>query len=167
MPFIFWQYGSQSNCSAIPSATATDDQVFQFLDDTVSVGSYGDQDLTDFLPYYHQSATQLGYPMSDESYLVGLMFPKSDTALAYIPADIPTPAYDNGAAMHEVQDFISNSGKQIMLIYGQNDQWSAGQMDRGAATDSLKYISPAGNHGSSIGTLDQPQQDEASATVLR
>lgn len=166
-PFIFWQYGSQSNCTSIPAATATDDQVFQFLDDTVSVASYGDDDLAAFLPYYHQSATQLGYPISDESYLVDLMFPNGDTAQAYVPSDIPTPAYDNGAAMHEVQDFISTSGTRIMLIYGQNDPWSAGQVDLGAATDSFKYISPAGNHGSSIGTLAQPEQDEASAAVMR
>jgi len=167
MPFIFWQYGSQSNCSKIPAATATDDQVFQFLDDTVAVASYGDDDLAAFLPYYHQSVTQLGYPTDDESYLVGLMFPGADTAQAYVPSDIPTTPYDNGAAMHDIQDFISTSGTRIMLIYGQNDPWSSGQVDLGAATDSFKYISPAGNHGSSIGTLAQPDQDEASATVLR
>lgn len=167
MPFIFWQYGAQSQCSVIPGAAATDDDVYKFLDDTVGVSAYGDADLLDFLPYYHQSATQLGYPGDDESYLVGLMYPGADTALAYVPAGIPTPAYDNGAAMQDVQNWIATSGSQIMLIYGQNDPWSAGAVSLGNATDSFKFISPGGNHGSSIGTLAQADRSVAVAAVLR
>ena len=37
----------------------------------------------------------------------------------------------------------------------------------GNATDSFKYISPGGNHGSSIATLAQADQDAAVATVMR
>jgi len=167
LPFIFWQYGSQSRCAQIPAATATDDAVYKFLDDTVGVAAYGDQDVLDFLPYYHQSATQLGYPAADESYLVGLMFPNQDTAAAYIPAGVSVPAYDNGAAMQDVQSWISTSGERIMLIYGQNDPWTAGAVSLGAATDSFKFISPNGNHGSSIGTLAQADQATALAAVQR
>jgi hypothetical protein len=167
MPFIFWQYGSQSRCASIPATTATDDAVFKFLDDTVDVTSYGDADLTDYLPYYHQSATQLGYPISDESYLVGLMYPGQDTAQAYIPTGVVTPAYDNGAAMHDVQSWIASSGERIMLIYGQNDPWSAGQVDIGNATDSFKFIAPNGNHGSSIMNLASADQTTATAAVMR
>jgi hypothetical protein len=65
----------------------------------------------------------------------------------------PHAAYDNGAAMHDVQDWITTSGSQILLIYGQNDPWTAGAVSLGDATDSFKLISPSGNHGSSIGTL--------------
>lgn len=167
LPFIFWQYGNQSVCSAIPGSTASDDVVFQFLDQTVSVASYGDEDLTDYLPYYHQSATQLGYPISDESHLVGLQYPGQDTARAYIPASIPTPAYDNGAAMTDVQSWIASSGSQIMLIYGQNDPWTAGAVDIGAATDSYKFIAPGGNHGSSLANLASQDQSVAVAAVMR
>lgn len=167
LPFIFWQYGDQGNCANIPGATASDALVFQFFDDTISVASYGDADLTDFLPYYHQSATQLGYPISDESYLIGLQFPGQDTARAYIPAAIPTPAYDDGAAMHDIQDWLAASGERVMLIYGQNDPWSAGAVSLGNATDSFKYISPGGNHGSAIATLNGNDQAAAVAAVRR
>ena len=166
-PFIFWQYGGQQNCSKIPASTATDDAVFKFLDDSVDVASYGDDSLASFLPYYHQSATQLGYPLDDESYLQGLMYPGADTAQAYIPAGIEVPAYDNGTAMHDVQDWIATSGHSIMLIYGERDPWSAGAADIGAATDSFKFIAPGGNHGSSIATLTQADADTATAAVLR
>lgn len=167
MPFIFWQYGSQSRCAAIPGTAASDDAVYMFLDDTVGMASYGDADLLDFLPYYHQSATQLGYPAGDESYLVGLMYPGADTANAYIPAGIPTPPYDNGVAMQDIQTWIGASGTQIMLIYGENDPWTAGAASLGNATDSFKFIAPGGNHGSSIGSLTQGDRSTAVAAVLR
>ncbi|HEX5059561.1 MAG TPA: S28 family serine protease [Kofleriaceae bacterium] len=167
LPFIFWQYGSQSQCSKIPANTATDDAVFKFLDDTIDVTSYGDADLTDYLPYYHQSATQLGYPISDESYLVGLMYPGGDTAQAYVPSSIPAPVYDNGTAMHDFQDWLSASGEHILLIYGQNDPWSAGQATLGNATDSFKFIAPNGNHGSGIATLNADDEATATAAVMR
>jgi len=167
LPFIFWQYGSQSRCSTIPANTATDDAVFKFLDDTIDVVSYGDADLTDYLPYYHQSATQLGYPISDESYLVGLMYPGEDTAQAYIPSNIETPAYDNGAAMRDFQDWLASSGQHILLIYGQNDPWSAGAASLGNATDSFKLIAPNGNHGSGIATLNADDEATATAAVMR
>ncbi len=167
LPFIFWQYGNQSRCSSIPASGASDDAVFEFLDNTVSVASYADADLIDYLPYYHQSATQLGYPISDESYLVGLMYPGEDTARAYIPAGVTTPAYDNGAAMQDVQSWIATSGSQILLIYGQNDPWTAGAVDIGNATDSFKFISPNGNHGSSLANLASQDQSVALAAIMR
>jgi hypothetical protein len=167
LPFIFWQYGSQSDCAQIPAATANDATVFQFLDDVVGAASYGDDDLLAFLPYYHQSATQLGYPTSDESYLVGLLHPGEDTAAAYVPADIPTQPYDQGAAMTDVQSWIATSGERIMLIYGQNDPWTAGAVDLGAATDSFKFIAPGGNHGSGIGSLATADENTAISAVLR
>ena len=167
LPFIFWQYGSQADCAQIPATTATDDAVFKFLDDTVSVASYGDDDVLNFLPYYHQSATQLGYPAGDESYLVGLMYPGGDTAAAYVPANIPTPPYDDGAAMQDIQTWIGASGAQIMLIYGQNDPWTSGAASVGNATDSFKFIAPGGNHGSSIATLNPSDQTTAVNAVMR
>jgi hypothetical protein len=167
LPFIFWQYGGQADCSKIPASNATDDAVFKFFDDTIDVTAYGDEELAAYLPYYHQSATQLGYPISDESYLTNLLYPGQDTADAYIPTGIATPAYDQGAAMTDVQSWIASSGSQIMLIYGQNDPWTAGAVDIGAATDSFKYIAPNGNHGSTISMLPTDERDAAMAAILR
>lgn len=167
LPFIFWQYGDQSRCSEIPNTAATDDAVFAFLDDTLGVATYGDDEVLAYLPYYHQSATQLAYPIGDESYLVGLQFPGGDTAAAYIPAGISVPPYDDGAAMTDVQSWIATSGAHIMLIYGQNDPWSAGAVSLGEATDSFKFIAPGGNHGSSIADLVAGEQNLAVETILR
>jgi hypothetical protein len=67
----------------------------------------------------------------------------------------------------DIQSWIATSGSQIMLIYGQNDPWSAGAVDLGAATDSFKYIVPGGNHGSTISALDPTERDTARAAIMR
>ena len=141
--------------------------MFKFLDDSVGVAAYGDDDVLAFLPYYHQSSTQLSYPISDESYLVGLMYPGQDTAQAYIPTGIPVAAYDGGTAMQDIQSWIASSGTRIMLIYGQNDPWTAGAVSLGAATDSYKYIAPNGNHGSSLINMTQADSTAAATTIRR
>jgi hypothetical protein len=69
--------------------------------------------------------------------------------------------------MQDVQSWISSSGARIMLIYGQNDPWTAGAATLGAATDSFKYTAPAGNHGASITSLTSADEAAAIATVLR
>ena len=168
LPFIFWQYGRQSDCASIPTSSASDDEVFQFLDEVVSVAAYADADLTDYLPYYHQSATQLGYPASDERHLADLVqFPGANTARAYIASTIPVPPNDGGAAMSDVQDWIATSGERLMLIYGENDPWTAGAVELGAAADSWKYVAPAGNHGSSLANLASADTSAAVATIRR
>jgi hypothetical protein len=167
LPFIFWQYGDQSKCSDIPPSDATDDSVFEFFDETINVASYGDEQLAEYLPYYHQSATQLSYPIDDESYLVGLMYPGADTARSYIPPGVTTPAYDDGAAMTDVQSWIATSGSKLLLIYGENDPWTAGAIDLGDATDSFKFIVPGGNHGANISALDTTERDTARNAIMR
>lgn len=76
-------------------------------------------------------------------------------------------AYDDGAAMHDIQDWIAASGTRIMLIYGARDPWTAGAVELGAATDSFKYVAPAGNHGASIASLAGADKSAATATVMR
>ena len=145
MPFLFWQYGSASDCARIPGTSEKAQVIFDFLDEISDVYSYSDGDIDTFLPYYHQSATQLGYPTDDESQLM-LKYPGGDTARAYIPAAIPTPDYDQGAAMIDVQSWLKSTGSRVLLIYGQYDPWSAGALELGAARDSFRFYVPEGNH---------------------
>jgi pimeloyl-ACP methyl ester carboxylesterase len=161
MPFLFWQYGSQADCANVPGMTATADDLFSFLDKTVDLYSYSDVDLTNFLPYYHQSATQLGYPIDEEDYFADLLlYPDQDQGPAYVPTTIPLPAYDPGA-MVDIQNWVKTSGQRLLLLYGDRDPWAAGALDLGAATDSFKLVVPAGNHLAKL--VDLVPADQATA----
>ena len=126
-----------------------------------------DRDLADFLPYYYQLANQLGYPIDDESYLQDLLqYPYQDLPPAYIPSDIAVPPYDTHS-MVDIQDWLSASGASVMLVYGQDDPWSAAALELGGAVDSFLYFVPGGNHGSSVGGLPNDQRAEAETTIAR
>jgi hypothetical protein len=95
-----------------------------------------------------------------------------DRALEFAVEELPFIFWQYGsqsdcAAMTDVQSWIASSGERIMLIYGQNDPWTAGAVDLGAATDSFKFIAPGGNHGSGIGSLTTADENTAIASVLR
>jgi hypothetical protein len=167
LPFLFWQYGDQGACAAIPGAGAPDEEVFAFLDGTVDVYAYSDADLTAFLPYYHQAATQLGYPVVEEGHLSDLLlFPGQDRPLAYVPPGIPVPAYSD-AAMRDVQAWVHSGGRRILLVYGQNDPWSAGAIDIAGAEDAFQLYVPAGNHSSRVADLPEPGLSIALDAIAR
>jgi hypothetical protein len=167
LPFIFWQYGDQSNCANIPTATATDDAVFQFFSDSATLSEWTDSSMAYFLAYYYQSGNQLGYPADDESYLSDLLtYPGQDQPHSYLPASVPVPTYSD-AAMHDVQNWVSAQGQHILLIYGQNDPWSSGAISIGNATDSFRFYVAGGNHGSNISMLSTTDKPVALDAISR
>jgi hypothetical protein len=167
LPFIFWQYGSRANCSKIPTATATDDEVFKFFDDTAGMSDWTDSSMDAFLPYYYQSGNQLGYPLDDESYLADLLkFAGQDQPPAYLPPDVPVPTYSD-AAMHDVQTWVSTEGHELLLVYGDSDPWSAGAIDIGSAKDSFRFFVVGGNHGSSVSALQAADKKVALDAISR
>ncbi|MDX6252548.1 MAG: hypothetical protein QOF10_5908 [Kribbellaceae bacterium] len=74
-PFAFWQYSTQASCPLVPgSATATDQQLFEFIDRISGWSFYSDEGTASFLPYYFQATQQLNWPdvASKTTWLKGL-----------------------------------------------------------------------------------------------
>jgi hypothetical protein len=167
MPFLFWQYGSAADCAGIPGTTATSKDLFQFLDDVADLYTYSDVDLMNFLPYYHQCATELGYPADREDYLADLLaYPGQDQPPAYLPAGIPTPPYDPSGSV-DTQAWVESHGERLLFVYGEYDPWRAGAFELGAARDSFKLVVPAGNHTSRLADLKPADQTIAVDAVSR
>jgi hypothetical protein len=82
-------------------------------------------------------------------------------------ASLPTaqPAYDMGAAMHDIDDFVQQNGDRFVFVYGQWDPWTGGEFTLGNATDSLILIQAQGTHGSRIGKL-APADTQAAMAKL-
>ncbi len=169
LPFAFWQYDSPVDCGAVPDATATDDEIYSFLDTGVpanGLDSYSDAQIEYYLPYYFQAAVQLGYPKIDESNASDLLnHPGTDVAPTYTPG--LDPVWDEAAAMDDVAAWVTTQGSRLLFIYGEYDPWSAGAFDLGGATDSYKLIVAAGNHGSRISLLGGADQTTATAALRR
>ena len=80
-------------------------------------------------------------------------------ALAAAPFAVAAPSLAAGAS--------SNRLLVLVFLYGGNDPWSAGQYELGLAADSYKLTLPGGNHGTSLGALQEPVKSKALEVVRR
>jgi hypothetical protein len=163
-PFTLWQYSNASACADIPTATASDQAYYAFINRHASWSNFNDSDIDAFGPYYYQAAFELGYPDIDEEGLA-LSYPDTDVAPVYSPAGVPV-AYDAGA-MPDVANWVETQSQRFLFIYGENDPWSAGAFSLGTASDSFRYTVPAGNHGSRILQLGMSDLTQALETIAR
>jgi hypothetical protein len=166
--FAFWQYFDESLCAELPAADAPADLLALYLD-VVSGPNIlsSDQSLVDFGAYYYQAATQLGSygPLALERHIRSrLEHPGTYRVERY--STLPITQVDP-FSVPEVQLWLATQGKRVMLIYGENDPWSAGAFHLGFARDSYRYDIPGANHGASISQLPDAQREEALATLAR
>lgn len=164
LEWAFWQYYGVDFCDQVPAPTASDDALFDFLDTVAPVGDNDDAQVAAFEAYYYQAYAQLGFPDSNATYL--------DPFLQYTDADydkaLPTPtlpAYDGGAAMADISQYIQTEGDRLLFVYGEWDPWTGGQYELGGATDSLKLVQPQGSHGSRINRLAPADREAAYAKL--
>lgn len=165
--FALWQYADEDFCATLPPAGAPATALMATLNALSGPATLAsDQMLAFFGPYYYQAATQLGSYGPLERHLRGLLrYPGTYRVERYSP--VPVTHFDP-LAMPEMQAWLALQGERVMLIYGQNDPWSAGAFQLGLARDSYRYVLPGGNHITAyISVLPEPQRSEALATLAR
>ncbi|WAS90215.1 S28 family serine protease [Nannocystis punicea] len=165
LPFAFWQYQSASLCASVPTAVASDDEVWAFLKKVSEPSS--DADLLRVEPYYWQAATQLGGVQCDESGVADLLlFPGFNEARNFIvPGPGKTPGPYDPAAAQDVADWLASAGERLLFVYGESDPWTAGAFELGDAVDSYLFTAPGTNHGALIADLDDADRAQAVAAV--
>jgi PS-10 peptidase S37 len=164
--FAFWQYQPASRCNSIPAPTASPNAFYTFMSDLGLLDNADDASFDYFAPYYWQSGLELGLPANYDAPIMSLLkFPGSYTLEAYLPMNVH-PVF-RPAAMPDVQNWVKTSAQRMMFIYGEFDPWSAAAYDLGNATDSLKFIAPANNHGSGIADLRAADKEKALSTLER
>ncbi|MDX2088496.1 MAG: S28 family serine protease [Kofleriaceae bacterium] len=163
LEWAFWQYYGVGACNSVPVASATDDELWAFLDEISPVADNDDDQIGAFDAYYYQAYAQLGYPDGGADYL--------DPHLMYADADyagsLPTeePAYDGGAAMRDIDQWVQSEGRQLLFLYGEWDPWTGGAFELGNAQDSLRVTQAQGTHGARIGRLAAADQDAVNAKL--
>jgi hypothetical protein len=151
LEWTFWQYHGVNYCTQVPAVTASDADLWDFLDMISPPSDSDDASIGRFEAYYYQSYAQLGYPDDGSAYL--------DPYLLYRDADydgtLPTamPAYDGGAAMQDIDAFVQGQGARMLFIYGEWDPWTAGKYTLGPSADSLLLVQAQGTHGARLGRL--------------
>jgi hypothetical protein len=177
--WAFWQYYGGAWCADLPAdpAVATDDALWEIVEGTPDgkgrwrfgvspVYGNSDRNVALFEAYQYQAAGQLGYPSSSTSYLDGLtIYGEADYA-GTAPAGVMLPAYDGGAAMHDVDAWIHGGGAaHLIWVYGGWDPWTAGQFAIDGATDAAKVVVADQNHGALLTELAAPDRATTFAMI--
>ncbi|MEV6633605.1 S28 family serine protease [Actinoplanes sp. NPDC051470] len=163
--WAFWQYLGTSSCAGVPPATATDQQLYDWIDAVASWSFYTDQGLEYYWPYYYQAATQLGWADLRFDHLRGLRrYPGLYTANSALPRELRKP--HNPLPMIDVDLWVRTLSQRMMFVYGQNDPWSAERFAP-SRRDSYLYVAPGANHGARIAGLNPADSAAATATLRR
>jgi hypothetical protein len=169
MPWSFWQFGGQAFCPDIPATTATNDEIFFFLDWYIGAFFYEDAFNGPVAPWFVQAFTQLGYPTYDTGNIRDLLtFPEGDTPQAFLPRELEPRGRHQVLPMIDIDLWVRLQGSELMFIYGENDPWSVEPFHLGPGTrDSYVYVQPGGNHFARITRLPPEAQAAARATLAR
>jgi hypothetical protein len=138
--------------------------MFTFLDTISPPYDSDDEQIAFFDAYYYQSYAQLGYPDDGTTYLKPYYMYMDSDYLGSLPTGVE-PAYDGGAAMHDIDDFVQHSGDRLLFVYGQWDPWTGGAFSLGQASDSLELVQAMGTHNSRIGHLSTTDNAAALAKI--
>jgi hypothetical protein len=158
-PFVFWQYGG--DCSTIPGAGATLQQLYHWYNVVDEWLASDDQQNAPYFTYNYQAGTQLGYPIIDEHAQLGslLHFPLSAQAPEQdLPPGVPVRPLSQ-CLMRAVHQWVLTHGNHLLFLYGQQDPWSAQRFYLGpGARDSAIFTVAGGNHLSPYTDLPAAQQ---------
>ncbi|UQU62853.1 aminopeptidase [Couchioplanes caeruleus] len=164
-PWAFWQYSSAADCPSVPPVTATDEELYAWIDGIAGWSFYTDQGLAPYLPYYRQAAAQLGWPDLAFRHLRGLTrYPGLYAPNAVLPADLKTR--HDPLPMLDVDHWVRTRSERMLFVYGQNDPWSSERFTP-SARDSHLYVAPGANHGANISRLAPADAAAATATLRR
>ena len=163
LEWSFWQYYGVTYCNTVPPASASDDEMWDFLDDVSPVSDNTDARIAQFDAYYYQAYYQLGYPDGGAAYLDPYLVYTDADYLNALPA--PQPPYDGGAAMQDIDQFVREQGERLLFIYGEWDPWTGGKFELGGATDSLMLVQAEATHGARILRLAESDRVAAYAKL--
>ena len=163
--WAFWQYSLAADCAGVPAATATDDEIYNWINGVAGWSFYTDQGLEFYWPYYYQAATQLGWPSLRFDHLRNLRrYPALYTANSSLPPELRRS--HNPLPMLDVDLWVRTLSQRMMFVYGQNDPWGAERFTP-SRRDSALYVAPGANLGANIARLCPDDAAEATATLRR
>lgn len=163
----FWQYSSEADCAALPDEDASDEELYQWVDEIYGFAGVADEGLLPYTPYYYQAGTQLGEPSVQTPQLDDLLrYPGINQSRTFVPRDIPM-SFDR-KAMKDIDKWVRKHSSEMLFVNGENDPWSAEPFRIGKGSkDTHLFVAPGANHGANIEGLEAGDRTEATRALLR
>lgn len=172
LEWSYWQYSGLASCGSVPvAATATDDELWAFLEQIGGVSFSDDTNTASFEAYFYQAYAQLGSPgtaavrgdSAPAALAPYLMYGEHDFD-GTLPQGTPIPTYDP-APMSDIASWIGQHGSHLIFVYGQWDPWTGGAYPLGGAQDAMEATVADGTHGASLVDLAPADRDAAFAKL--
>jgi hypothetical protein len=163
-PFAFWQnYG---HCDSIPTGTSLEENLDALLRIS-DVAAFSDEGLKEFEVHYYQAATQSGYyGYNIAPFRKYLHYFTGENPLAsFPPKSAPVKPFDP-TLNAKVAQWLSDSGNNIIYIYGGIDAWTAAGIIVSPTVNSKRFLVPGATHGRArIKNMPPAMQQEYVAKV--
>jgi PS-10 peptidase S37 len=143
-PFAFWQnYG---HCDSIPAATSLEECLDALLKIS-DVAAFSDEGLKEFEVHYYQAATQSGYyGYNIAPFRKYLHYFTGENPLAsFPPKSAPVKPFDPSLNA-KVAQWLSDSGNNIIYIYGGIDAWTSAGIIVSDKVNSKRFLVPGATH---------------------
>lgn len=166
--WTFWQYSTEADCAKVPAKDATDDELYEWVDEVYGWTGVSDEGTLPYAPYYYQAGTQLGQPTVQTPQLDDLLkYPEINDPRTFVPREIPMKKFDH-KAMKDIDKWVRNKSSEMLFVNGENDPWAAEPFRLGKGSkDSHLFVAPGANHGANIEKLEQDERAAATSALLR
>lgn len=162
--WTFWQYLDEADCGTMPGPNSPPDDYWFFLRG-VGLGLSADDVVDLLVPYYVQSARELGGPARPSTAHIDDLRRHGGWARSPYPPGVDL-TFD-ASTMVDIDTWVRTQGEGLMFVYGENDPWTAGAFELGAARDSYSFTAPGTNHGAAIRDLGPQDQMRALDVIER
>ncbi|WP_163833592.1 alpha/beta hydrolase family protein [Spartinivicinus ruber] len=125
-----------------------------------------DAGVATFEPYFYQAISQFGYPKLLTRHLKDLLMYDPNDYRVYV-SEWPEPF--DWHAMWDVGNWVTFHSRNVMLIYGEIDPWTAAAffLPNSTYRSTHKFMVAKGNHGENIVTLNQQDRKQADRMLKR
>ncbi|CAL9661605.1 Prolyl tri_tetrapeptidyl aminopeptidase [Streptomyces sp. enrichment culture] len=159
--FMFWQ----NSGPAIPGPDATSDELYTWLWSTAALPAYADATVREYVPYFYQLGTQLGYFDVPVAHLADLLrHPDALAPRSFVPRDIPM-RFDPDA-MPDIDRWVRRHGHRMLFVNGERDP-AVAEHFRPGGRDSRTLWVPGGDHHVAIARLSTADRAAAVSALAR
>lgn len=157
--FAFWQW--IADCKFLPDTFYSPKEAVDLLFTHNTVGFFEEKAVTNIFPFVYQSYTQTGLygynTLPFREYLVAYKG-DVDNYETFIPKKFDLKF--DPAPMNDINEWLKDSGNNIIYIYGECDAWSSTAVEPGNGTNALKIVKPGGTHRTRISNLPDDQKEQ-------
>jgi hypothetical protein len=157
--FAFWQWGR--DCSTIPADTVSPRQLFDHLVSVSGPDYFSKEGIEPIKAFFVQAVKEFGYYGYDTEPFQNYL--DIETAEGYL-YDVFLSDFEpfefSDATSRYIEKAIMKDGENLIMIYGENDPWTAGALKDNSKTEAVWFVKPDGSHRTRVNNMSYAQQAE-------